>query len=83
MMWNNYHGMMNGFCGFGTTGGIIMGIIFLVILGIIIYFAVIALRKNTVNNEKVTETALDILKKKYAKGEITKEEFEEKKKTIS
>ena len=81
-MWNDYHGMMNGSCGFGI-GGIIMGIIFLIILGIIIYFIVIALRKNTINNGKTTETALDILKKKYAKGEITKKEFEEKKKTIS
>lgn len=79
MMWNDYHGMMNGF----GIGGIIVGIIFLAILGVIIYFVVIAFKKSATVNNEVTETALDILKKKYAKGEITKEEFEEKKKAIS
>ncbi len=32
---------------------------------------------------KGTETALDILKKRYATGEISKEEFEQMKKDIS
>ena len=34
------------------------------------------------NIEQTTETPLDILKKRYAKGEITKEQFEEMKNNI-
>ncbi len=34
-------------------------------------------------SERNEETGLDVLKKRYAKGEIGKEEFEEKKKDIS
>ena len=34
------------------------------------------------SNEQQAETALDILKKRYAKGEITQEQFEEMKKNL-
>jgi putative membrane protein len=34
------------------------------------------------NENKDTETPIDILKKRYAKGEITKEEFEQMKNDI-
>ena len=34
------------------------------------------------SNEQKSETALDILRKRYAKGEITHEQFEEMKKNL-
>jgi uncharacterized membrane protein len=34
------------------------------------------------SNEQQSETALDILKKRYAKGDITQEQFEEMKKNL-
>ena len=58
------------------------------LLWIIIIVLVVALIwKNTNERDKYIpfenkETALDILKKRYAKGEITKEEFERIKKDI-
>jgi putative membrane protein len=38
--------------------------------------------KNRYTKDSSTETPLDILKKRYAKGEITKEEFERMKNEI-
>jgi len=69
--------MMN--YGFGY-GGIFMWLIFLIVLGVVVYFIVQASKKNV--NGEVQETSLDILKKRYAKGEITKEEFDRMKKDI-
>lgn len=51
----------------------------LTIIGIVYLVKLIA--GNAKGGEK-HETALDILKKRYAKGEINKEEFEEKKKDL-
>lgn len=63
-----------GDCGWGMGFGWIFMIIFwgLVILGIVYLIQVVS--KGTKKED--TETPLDILKKRYAKGEITKEEYE-------
>jgi len=60
--------------GFGY-GGMFMWIIFLVVIGVLIYFIVQA-QKTKGRTPTQSESHLDILKKRYAKGEIAKEEYE-------
>ena len=63
-------------------GGGFMWILLLVMIGILLYFVIqTAKRKN--GGEVSEETPLDILKKRYAKGEITKEEFDRIKRELS
>ena len=52
------------------------------IFWIIILIWVFATPYNFLGQLTKKETSLDILKKRFAKGEITKEEFEEKKKFL-
>ncbi|MFC1527729.1 SHOCT domain-containing protein [Candidatus Neomarinimicrobiota bacterium] len=37
---------------------------------------------NTIKNSKTNESLLEILKRRYAEGSLTKEEFEEKKRDL-
>ena len=60
-------------------GGMLMWIIFIAIFGGLIYFLMQAAK----GRGQAGETHLDILKKRYAKGEITKEEFDKIRKDIS
>ena len=60
-------------------GGVFMGLILLVIIGLIIYFVING--QNLVQHEG-RETPLEILKKRYAKGEISKDEYERIKKDL-
>lgn len=78
MMNNGYgYGMMGSYFG---LGGWLMGILVILLIGLIIYFAV---RFGVGNLPKGSaESSLEILKKRYAKGEITKDEFEKIKKDL-
>ncbi len=65
-------------CSFGFGygyGGMFMGILFLVLLGVVIYFVVQNVRSKN-GSGQTHESVIDILKKRYAKGEITKEDFD-------
>jgi putative membrane protein len=78
--WRDYGmgpGMMGGWWGIGWIFMIIFG--GLIILGLIILIRwLVGMTKAT----RVEESALDILKKRYAREEINKEEFEQKKRDL-
>lgn len=82
-------GMMNGNFGFGMMNGFGFVGIIPMILTILFWIAIIALAvwligglvsrpgSQPPSNLPPVESALDILKKRYARGEITKEQFDE------
>ena len=77
------YGLYNGYGNWGNMmswfGG---GIIMILFWGVVIYFIVRLVHSNKTNGVD-EKKALDILKERYAKGEIDKKEFEEKKKDLS
>jgi putative membrane protein len=81
--------MMGGYGGYGGwvhswSGEIIMWIILLIVIGLIIYLIVSATRRRDGGSLQGThsESPLDVLNKRYARGEISKEDFERMKKDI-
>ena len=74
------YGMMGPWIMGGFGMGWIMPIAWLVVVGLIVW-AVIALTRGASERSRQA-SALEILKDRYAKGEIDKDEFEAKKKDI-
>lgn len=66
--------------GFGP-GGMFMGIIVLIIVIIVAYLVIRALSKERAESG-IQETPLDILNKRYAKGEISKEDYDRMKEEL-
>jgi putative membrane protein len=79
-----------GMMGWGTTGGFswwwFMPIFMILFWGLVIWGIAALVRGrggSTGADSSRADSALEVLKKRYARGEINKEEYEEKKKDIA
>ena len=74
--------MHNGFMN-GGWGGAVFQILFLVIIIIAVVWAIKYFSgQRQIGSTPSGDSALEILKRRYANGEIDKEEFEQKKKDL-
>ena len=85
MMWG-WPNMMGNFFGGGIGWiGIILSFIFFILIIIGIILLIVWLVKRTTHpgiEDKTGSKALEVLKERYAKGEITKEQYESIKKDL-
>lgn len=69
----------NGFDGFFHSGGIVMLIIGILLVGAVIYFA---LKKGSIGSSTTSDSPMETLQKRFVNGDISKEEFLEKKEIL-
>lgn len=72
----------------GSWGGMGLGMIGMVLVWILLIVGIVALVKGVrgpgaVSGRLQEKTALDVLKERYARGEIEKTEFEQKKRNLA
>lgn len=75
--------MMDGGVGFTHGAGGAFGLLFWIILIVLVIVAVRWLVKDNGSERKQDNSALDILDKRYARGEIDQQEYEQKRREIS
>ena len=77
--------MMWGTDGWGWGMGITHGLLWwaILIVGIIVLVRLVGRDSGRAAATPAEETALDVLKKRYARGEIGKQEFEEKRRDLA
>ncbi len=79
------HGMMGSWMMTGFGGWWTMGIFWIVVVGLIVWLVVYLARNSGTTTTSSTGgdlKAIDILKNRYARGEIDKKEYEEKLKDL-
>ena len=89
LVWG-FRGSGYGMMGPGMMGGygsmFLVPIIIIVVIGIVVWAVVAATQKSSGSNDATSykaETPLDVLKRRYAQGEIDKEEYETKKRDLT
>ena len=89
LIWGGQYGGW-GMMGPGMMGGFgwmaIMPVLWIVVLGLIIWAVVAAVRgssESRSSDSSKADSALEVLKRRYARGEINKEEYEEKKRDLA
>jgi putative membrane protein len=75
MMWHGDFGW-----GHMALGGLLWAVLFILLIWILV--KALTLQQERRGGHLTGETPLDILKKRYAKGEISKKEFEQMKKYL-
>ncbi len=79
--WMMGPGMMSGYAGMG-----VMSLVWIVFLGLIIWAIVVGARNHVANSDNLdyaSDSALNILKRRYARGEVSKKEYEDKMKDLA
>jgi putative membrane protein len=79
-----HRGMMGGGWGFMPFwyGGISMWIVLIILIGVVVYLIVRSPNSQSSGRQVDRDDPLEIAKRRYARGEITKEEYDQIKRDI-